>query len=190
MDESKFQKLLSDRGIAIVHFSHFAIMGHSVEFPCDLQHAIDFYQSETRSCCAIWPQHGMDLPGSVGVIFRPTFRQVLSVLPDDSGSANFGGSESSGGYLPSEETILASLDVRVGSYNEWRVKGAEPVGIFVANTSAVCAKKKTQLSIPGESFEAIGCTSIPISAVLAAFPTLPIQTMVPDGLQDVRRGGV
>ncbi|WP_347990133.1 hypothetical protein [Methylomonas sp. AM2-LC] len=177
MDESKFQKLLTERGVVIVHFSHFAVMGHYVEFPDDLEHAIAFYQSETRSCCAFWPRHNMNLPGSVGVIFRPRFEQVLSVRADDSGSSDFGGAENSGGHAPSEQTILESLNVTAGRYNEWRVRGAEPVGIFVANTNDIYAKRKTQLSHNGETFEEIGYTNIAISSVFEAFPEMPIFTM-------------
>ncbi|MHB1401709.1 MAG: hypothetical protein ACYCWB_04835 [Thiobacillus sp.] len=132
----------------------------------------------------------MALPGSVGVIFNPTFEQVLSVLPYDSGSSDFGGSENSGGHAPSEQTILASLNVPTGRYNEWRVRGAEPVGIFVANINEICVKKKTQLSLHGETFEDIGCTNITISSVLVAFPTLPVYTMGPDGLSDIRANRV
>lgn len=94
MDESKFQEFITGRCVVIIHFSHFAKMAHAFEFPADLQHAISSFQSETRSCCALWPKHGMDLPGSVGVIFKPTFDQVLSVLSDDSGSTDYGGAES------------------------------------------------------------------------------------------------
>ena len=75
MDESKFHTFLTERDVVIVHFSHFAVMGQYVEFPDDLKHAITFYQSETRSCCALWPGHKMELPGSVGVIFRPTLNK-------------------------------------------------------------------------------------------------------------------
>lgn len=190
MDESKFQGLLADKGIVIVHFSHFAVMGHSVEFPDDLEHAITFHQSETRSCCALWPTHNMELPGSVGIIFEPTFEQVLSVLADDSGSSDFEDSENSGGYAPSEETIIASLNVPPGRYNEWRVRGAKPVGIFIANTSDIYVKKKTQLSLNGETFEEIGCTSIAISSVFDAFQNMPIFTLEADGIVCIRANGV
>lgn len=177
MDESKFHKLLTELDVVIVHFSHFAVMGQHVEFPDDLKHAITFYQSETRSCCALWPGHNMELPGSVGVIFRPTFEQVLSVLADDSGSSDFGGAEKSGGHAPSEQTILESLNVPAGRYNEWRIKGAEPFGIFIANANNIYVKKKVQLSLNGETFDDIGSTNIEISSVIEAFPAMPIFTM-------------
>jgi len=190
VDESEFQKLLVNRGIVIVHFSHHAVMGHSVEFPDDLQHAIAQYQSETRSCCALSPGHCMETPGSVGIIFRPTFEQVVSVLSDDSGSSDFGGSENSGGHTPSEQTILASLDVPAGRYNEWRVRGARPIGIFVTDTGNICAKKKVRIPFDSGLINCIGCISIPLSSVIDSFPTLPIYTLWTSGLGRIPANGV
>lgn len=91
MDSATFKRLLNDRKIAVVHFSHHAVMGHSVAFPDDLTHAINNYLCETRSCCALVPGHKMELPGSVGVIFEPDLDHVISVLHDDSGSSDYGG---------------------------------------------------------------------------------------------------
>lgn len=182
MDELKFQKLLTDRGVVIVHFSHFYAMGHDVEFPDDLEHAITFYQSETRSCCALWPGHNMELPGDVGVIFKPTFEQVLSVLADDSGSSDFEGAENSGGHAPSEQTILESFNVLAGSYNEWRVRGAEPVGIFVANTNKILVKRKQQILHNGEALEVINRINIEILSVFGAFPKMSTFTMTAEKL--------
>jgi hypothetical protein len=188
MDETKFNKLLDDRGVVIVHFSHFAVMRHAVEFPIDLQHAIQNYQSETRSCCALWPGHKMELPGSVGVIFKPTFTQILSVLPDDSGSSDFEGSENSGGHAPSEETIADSLNVPFGRYNEWRIRGAEPIGIFVANPDNISAKKKSRISLDGELIEEIGSPNISLFDVTNAFPSLTIYTMGANRLSPLQPG--
>ena len=186
MNEASFSRFLIDQRIAIVHFSHFAVMNHAVEFPVDLHHAIDNYQAETRSCCAIWPRHQMPLPGSVGVIFEPSLAHVLSVLPIDAGSSDVSGSEYSGGSPPSEEAILESFNVPFFRYNEWRVRGAKPIGIFVDNPHNIQVKKKELFSVCGETTEQIVCKEIPFSAVVDAFPTLPIYTIGPDGLIDLR----
>ena len=190
MDDLNFQKLLSDRNIVIVHFSHFAVMGHSVEFPDDLLHAISHHKNETRSCCALWPEHNMELPGSVGVIFKPTIEQVVSVLAVDSGSSDFGCTESSAGEIPTSEALLASLQVPSGKYNEWRLRGAEPIGIFVADIHNICAKKKFQLRFNGESVDGIGCTDITLQSILEAFPGRSVYTLQPSGLCTVNRNGV
>jgi len=190
MEESKFQELMTKKSLAIVHFSHFAKMAHAVEFPCDLHHAINSFQSEARSCCAIWPGHRMNLPGSVGVIFEPKFEQVCSVLQDDSGSSDYGRKERSGGVNPSQKTILESLNVVDGRYNEWRVLGAKPIGIFVANTVDICVKKKVTLSCNGEAFEDFPCTSITLKEVFDKFPGMEIFTMGSGGLCPVTANGV
>lgn len=182
MEESKFQELLAVNKAVIVHFSHFAEMAHAVEFPCDLQHAISAFENETRSCCAISPGHSMDLPGAVGVIFAPTFEQVLSVLAHDSGSSDFGGTENSGGNFPTEKTIVDSFDAPYGGYNEWRIRGANPIGIFVANPSDITVKKKQELSFNGEHIVTFGCESISLSSVHSSFLDLQIFTMSPNGL--------
>lgn len=190
MEDLDFQKLLLERNIVIVHFSHFAVMGHSVEFPDDLLYAISHHKDETRSCCAIWPGHNMDLPGSVGVIFKPTIDQVVSVLADDSGSSDFGGTESSAGEFPTSETLLASLQVPAGRYNEWRIRSAEPIGIFVEDIHNICAKKKVQLHFNGESIDEIVCTNITLQSVLEAFPGRPVYTLHSSGLCTVNGNGV
>ena len=189
MDDPDFQKLLSDRNILVVHFSHFAVMGHSVEFPDDLLHAIFHHKDETRSCCALWPEHKMELPGSVGVIFKPTIKQIVSVLADDSGSSDFGGTESSAGEIPTSETLLASLQVPAGRYNEWRVRGAEPIGIFVADIHNIYVKKKVQLHFNGRSSNEICCTSITLQSIVEAFPGHPVYILQPSGLCKVNGNG-
>lgn len=181
VDEREFQKLLTEGRIVLVHFSHFAVMGHSVEFPEDLKHAIASYESEVRSCCALWPDHCMDLPGSVGIIFHPRFEHVVSVCCDDSGSSNVSGSEVSGGHLPSKEAILDSLNVPVGEYNEWRIFGASPVGVFVADPGNILAKKKIKLE-RCDTDELIAAVCLSLYDVAEAFPGMPIYTMSRDGL--------
>ena len=190
MNDPDFQKLLSDHNVVIVHFSHFAVMGHLVEFPDDLFHAISHHEQETRSCCALWPGHEMEVPGSVGLIFQPTIDQVVSVLADDSGSSDFGGTERSAGEVPTRETLLASLEVPSGRYNEWRVRGAKPTGIFVADVSNIYAKKKQQLHFNGTTINEIGCTSITLQSVLDAFPGCSVYTLRQDGLHKVCGNGV
>ena len=189
MNDLDFQKLLSDRNIVIVHFSHFAVMGQTVEFPDDLLHAISHHKDQTRSCCALWPEHNMELPGSVGVIFKPTIEQLVSVLADDSGSTDFGGKEISAGEIPTSETLLASSQVRAGCYNEWRVRGAEPIGIFVVDIHNICAKKKLQLHFNGELIDEICCTNIIFQSILEAFPGYPVYTFQSSGLCMVNGNG-
>ena len=135
MDDILFDKLINEKRLAIVHFSYNAKMNDrfTYVFPHDLVHAISAFEDETRSCCAVYPGYNMDLPGSVGVIFSPKHSHILSVSSADSGSSVYEGKEGSMGYEPDEDAILESLKVPIGMYNEWRIQGANPIGVFVAN---------------------------------------------------------
>ena len=97
-------------------------------------------------------------------------------------SSEFGGIESSAGKVPTFETLLESLQVPAGSYNEWRVRGAEPFGIFVADINNICAKKRVQLHFNGESIDEIGCINITLQSILEAFPDRPVYTLQQSGL--------
>lgn len=187
MNEARFKELLNQRAVAVVHFSHHAVMGHMVEFPYDLIHAIEHFAVETRSCCAIFPDHNLELPGSVGIVFEPLYFQVVSVCQSDSGSSDFGGEEGSMGIPPNEEAILESLNVPNGSYNEWRIRGATPKGIYISDIKKILAKKATILSFGDEESIEIGCTIISLAQVCEAFPKLPIFTMGMQGLEELPR---
>jgi hypothetical protein len=127
----------------------------------------------------------MDLPGSVGVIFRPKYAQVLSVCSADSGSSDYAGQEGSLGVSPEEEAILESLQVPSEMYNEWRILGAEPIGIFVANPQAIEVKQEVTLALGKERFTEIGCVPISLQEVKEAFPNLLVYTMGDDGLNQL-----
>lgn len=183
MDDASFELLLRGRQVTVVHFSCYGLMGHRVTFPADLIHALSTIKQETRSCCAIYPNHAMDLPGSVGVIFRPKYSQVLSVCSIDSGSSECQGKEGSMGSTPDEATILESLRVPRGMYNEWRILGAASVGIFVSNPEHILVKQELTLAVGLERFTEIGCAVISLKAVKDCFPGLPVYTMGDDGLE-------
>lgn len=186
LDEKRFKEIVGERNVAVVHFSHHGTMNHNVEFPVDLLHAIN-NSDETRSCCAVFPGHEMRLPGSVGLIFEPTLQQVLSVCSTDSGSTDFGGEEGSLGDSPTEEAILESLDVRAGDYNEWRIRGAKPIGIFVADPANIEVRKAICLSCGDEVISDFACKRIQLPDVFAAFPGQPVFTMGDRGIEELDR---
>lgn len=184
MEEDKLKEIIRDHKITVVHFSHDAVMAHRVVFPEDLKYAIDNYSSDTRSCCAIFPGHSMSLPGSVGVIFAiQNIEEILSVSCQDSGASDYSGSEDSMGVEPTENAITESLNQQVGSYNEWRIRGAKPIGIFVANPMNIMVKKEIKLNCAGEEFTEIGIDIVPLADIQAAFPDLPLYTMGVEGLE-------
>ncbi len=191
-DENHFQKFILKRRVAVVHFSHHEVMDHKVQFPDDLNHALMTWESEPRSCCALWPSHNMDLPGSVGVIYRPRLEHVLSVYNTDSGSSYHHGQEGSLGEDPSEDSLARSLDeVPTDEYNEWRLRGAPPMGIFVADTSHICVKQWVTPNVPEELVSTennpVLCrVPFRLDGVLAAFPNHCIYTLDKEGLVLVR----
>ena len=194
INENQFQEFISQHRVAVVHFSHHARMNHEVQFPADLHHALETWQSEPRSCCALWPGHAMDLPGSVGVIYRPSLSNVISVLSTDSASSYHHGQEGSLGDVPSEDSLARSLnEVQSHDYNEWRLLGVPPMGIFVADTSRIFAKKWVTPTVPEElaSVEiepVLACVRLELDDVVAEFSNYDIYTLGEQELVLVRSG--
>jgi|GEM_PF-1424737 hypothetical protein len=184
MTDECLNSALRQRGAVVVHFSHIANMGRNVVFPSDLQEAIKNKDAWSLSCSALWPGHAMQLCGSVGVIFKPTVESVLSVYDDDAGSSSGGdGSDRSSGWRLSKEALERSFCV-VGAYNEWRVRGAEVVGIFVHDIRDIWVKKMTDIAgVAGAPrVQAIGEVSVTLSDVFDAFGDMPVYTMDSSGL--------
>lgn len=189
MNDDTLRKKLEERRAAVVHFSHHAKMREGGVFPADLQAAIANKDDWPLSCSVLWPGHGMELCGSVGVMFTPSVVSVQSVSNTDSGSwANPDGRDQSGGEPLTAESFEKTFEV-VGAYNEWRIRGAIVAGIFVHNLHSILVKK--HVSVPGlpdgEILIDIGATTITLSEVFVAFPALPIFTMAADGLVEVPR---
>lgn len=189
MNDDELRKKLEERRAAVVHFSHHAKMREGGVFPTDLQAAIANKDDWPLSCSVLWPGHGMEPCGSVGVMFRPSVVSVQSVSNTDSGSwATPDGKDQSGGEPLTAESFERTFRV-VGTYNEWRIRGAEVAGIFVHDLRSILVKKRISVAgLPdGEILVEIGATSIPLLEVFDAFPALPIFTMAADGPVNVPR---
>jgi hypothetical protein len=189
MTDDELSVALSTRQAAVVHFSHFANMRAGGVFPNDLQSAISNKDKWPLSCSVLWPGHTMQPCGCVGVIFKPCVASVLSVSPTDSGSYSASdGIDYSGGQLLCGDTFASTFQV-VDAYNEWRVIGADVIGIFVSNVYFVQAKKAMKIGgLPdGELLEEIGPTRIELSEVFDAFIDLRVFTMTSSGLTRVHR---
>lgn len=173
----------------VVHFSHHANMRENGVFPDDLQNAIKNKDVWSLSCSVLWPGHKMQPCGSVGVMFRPTMDSVLSVYNSDSGSfLGPDGTDISGGLPLNADTFESTFQV-VGEYNEWRVKGAEVIGIFVHDINQIEAKGWDEIpGLPdGELLCEIAVKCIDLANVFDAFPPLPVFTMSSTGLVLVPR---
>jgi hypothetical protein len=189
MNDDELMKVLEERKAVVVHFSHHSNMRDGGVFPGDMHEAIANKDKWPLSCSVLWPGHQMKPCGSVGVIFKPNAASVLSVSNTDSGSStdNYGNNQSGGEPL-TEENFEKTFQV-VGGYNEWRVRGAEVVGIFVHDISCIVVKKHLQVpGLPdGECLHTIGGKCIPLSEVFDSFPNRPIYTMTPDGLKKLHQ---
>ena len=130
---------LDARQALIVHFSAHAVMRDGLEYPTDLQQVLAEKEQWPLSCSVLTPGHHMDVTGSVGVILKPrTTEDVLRVHHDDAGAYDVAGANQSRGVPLSDSAFDASIDDTVpGAYNEWRVRGAKPVGIFVLDPASV-----------------------------------------------------
>jgi hypothetical protein len=188
MTEDEFSLLVDKEAIAVVHFSHFADMGRKLTFPDDMRQAISNTNIWALSCCALTPGRRMQLPGEVGILLCPKLSHVLSVSSGDAGASTLpDGSELSGGQPPSREAVLTSLNPGLQSYNEWRVRGAEVVGIFVSRVDHVAVKKRLSFDGPLGPEQTIASECVPLGVVFDAFPSLPVYVMGASGLTRLTR---
>lgn len=174
---------LAARQALIVHFSAHAVMREGLDFPTDLQQVLAEKELWPLSCSVLTPGHNMDVTGSVGVILRPRrVSDVLRVHHDDAGAYDDAGTNQSLGAALSDASFDASIDGTVpGAYNEWRVRGAEPVGIFVLDPANILVRQKFSVDGPYGWEDTIAAGAISLDAVRAAFPSQPIWTMRPAG---------
>lgn len=105
-------------------------------------------------------------------------KHIVSVCNFDSGSSDLG----SLGDTPSENSLRESLNVAPYTYNEWVIKGAEPIGIFIANVGYVVIKKAQEIMSFGEKQLIFGNVSISVQDVKDEFSSLSVYTMGKDGL--------
>lgn len=168
---------MTQKRAIVVHFSHHANMRDDGIFPDDLINAIANRHIWPLSCSVVWPGHSMDVVGSVGVIFEPTLDSVLCVSNMDAGSYVLpDGTDQSGGVPLTADSLAATFEV-VGTYNEWRLRGAEVAGIFVLNSNNIMVKRPMEFDVNGTKFQTITAQKIELADVFAAFPSMKIYTM-------------
>ncbi len=189
MTDQELSDYLAAKKAAVVHLSHHSVMNPTrPNFPDDMHRAIAKRDEFNLSCVVVWPGHGMPLPGSVGVIFKPTCANVISAASSDSGSMTLSdGTDGTLGEPLTPETLEATFGVWFGNYNEWRVHDAEVVGIFVADPLNIEVKKEVVLDAGGEECKTVAAESIELSEVFAAFPHHSIFTMGHEGLVEIPR---
>jgi hypothetical protein len=187
MTDAELVDALEGKRAAVVHFSHHSNMRKGVTFPGDIINAIESKNDWSLCCHVVWPGHEMDLVGSVGLIFGVTSTsQVLRVRNADAGSCELpNGSVESLGVPLSKESFDDTFSP-AGAYNEWRVRGADPVGIFVAVPADIYVQKYIVRGEAEHRWEGIGKDPISLDEVASKFPDQDIYTMGPNGLQLLR----
>lgn len=141
LTDDALQARLQSRFALVVHFS--TVMGREQAFPDDLLAVIKGgWREWPLSCCVVWPDHPMRLPGHVGVVLSPRVQNVLSAYGDDAGSfvTPAGDNEALGSGGLSEAALEATFAPK-GEYNEWRVRGAPVVAIYVDNPKRIVARR-------------------------------------------------
>ena len=187
MTDAELVDALKRKRAAVVHFSHHSDMRRGVAFPGDLVNSIANKDDWSLCCHVVWPGHGMDLVGSVGLIFDVTSTsQVLRVRNDDAGSWELpNGSVDSLG-VPLSKNSFDDTFSPVGAYNEWRVRGANVVGIFVAVPENIYVRKYLVRGEGELRWEGIGKDPISFEEVASEFSDQDIYTIGPAGLKLLR----
>ena len=187
MNDDELARKLKERNAVVIHFSHHANMRGGGVFPVDMHEAIRNKDHWALSCSVLWPGHGMDPCGSIGVLFKPSVASVLSVSNKDSGSwTSPNGIDQSAGVPLTAESFEKTFHID-GAYNEWRIIRAEVAGIFVLDARSIMVKKCGPVhGLPnGEILHEIGCTPIQLTEVFDVFPNLPIFTLTHEELKEL-----
>jgi hypothetical protein len=174
---------LTARKAAIIHFSHYAVMRDWLFYPDDLQAAITHKDDWPLCCSVLWPNHNIKSCGDVGVIFWPNdVTNVLDVNNQDSGSDG----DVTGGAPLTLETFKNTFSVAEG-YNEWRMRGADVVGIFVREHRNIWVKRKQRMARNecGRFTRRAEHVCISLDEVRTPFPSYQVCTMTPEGLMEI-----
>lgn len=192
MTHEELMARLEVRQALIVHFSHHAAMRGELAFPTDLHQVLAEMEPWPFSCSVLTPDHRMDVVGSVGVVLEPrNADDVLRVYHGDAGAYEEAGDNYSLGDPLSAASFDASIDrVVPGTYNEWRVRGARPIGVFVVDPANIEVREKVTFEGRWGPEETIAAGPISLDAVRAAFPGQPMWTMTSGGPRQLLRAAV
>jgi len=183
MTLEELKEELRRRQALIVHFSHHAAMRDNLDFPADLLQVLGGVTDWALSCSVLTPGHSMIPVGSVGVVLEPqTAGDVLRVHHSDAGAYSDGTDDYSDGEPLSVEGLDRSLTrVRQDDYNEWRVRGARPVGIFVLNPFSICVRRRVTFDGPFGPEETLAAQPATLADIRTIFADWPVWTMTPSG---------
>jgi hypothetical protein len=188
MNNAELLAELQTRKALIVHCSRTGKGDEAIGglfYPDDLRNAITICAAGTELCCSvIWPDH-LETFGPVGIILKPrSTASITSICHQDSGS-RFDPKickRVSAGAPFSKEAVLGTFD-NATDYNEWNVKDADTVGIFVHPKQQWDVARLCKLSdhpnydpAMGDQ-KVIGAVRINEAHIVADFPSLPIYSI-------------
>lgn len=161
-------------------------MDNASLFPDDLKNAIKICElgQGDLSCSLIWPAH-IKTFGAVGIILEPSsIDSITSISPKDSGTSVCSNGMRKGDGVPFSAEAVMDTFANSTDYNEWTVKNAKTIGIFVNHHEPLeVARRVSAKDIPGydptmahlfDNPEIIGTVMISISEIQTDFPSLPI----------------
>lgn len=185
MTEDELLAELQKRKAFIVHCSRTGKGNEAVDglfYPEDLQTAKTMCAAGNElSCSIIWPHH-LETFGPVGIILKPrSTASVTSICNHDSGSSidPISGGRISMGAQFSKQAVLSTFD-NAADYNEWNVKDADTIGIFVHPTDQLDVACLCDLTdVPGYDpvmgkGKVVGSARITLARVAADFPGAPM----------------
>jgi hypothetical protein len=187
MTDSELTDLLIERKALIVHCSRPGKADTGVGgllFPGDLRNAAEICakQGKEVSCSVVWPTHVKTF-GAVGIVLKPrSTKSVASISPRDSGTSyDPETGKRQGGGVPFSAAAVHNTFANAVDYNEWTVKDADTVGIFINPCERLQVAKAIDVTkvsgyepamFPMEGL--VAAQDISIRDIMAAFPGMPI----------------
>lgn len=160
-------------------------------FPEDMRRAIEIGASPARElCCSVvWPQH-TEAFGAIGIILKPrSTASIASICSTDGGTSyDPATGKREGMGLPFSAQRVLETFANATSYNEWNVRYAETIGIFVHPTEPPEVAQRVRLSdLPGydpamQDEEVVSAVAINGAQIRAALPGLPIYSFSGTGI--------
>lgn len=190
MTDAEFLKELVERKALIVHCSRPGKGDEGIDalmFPQDLQKAIDLCANGSAElCCSvIWPEH-TETFGAVGIILKPrSTGSIASICTTDGGTSidRATGKRVGWGKPFSREMVIETFTMAT-SYNEWNVRDADVIGIFVHPTQKWEVPQivpldqvpgfHPEMSVLAADIPIVGSVVIDQSVIAHAFPALRI----------------
>ncbi|KXV60225.1 hypothetical protein AD947_02615 [Acetobacter tropicalis] len=154
-------------------------------YPNDMITAKGIFEtgSERLCCSIIWPKHS-DTWGDIGLVVKPhNVGSILDVCSHDAGSPSDATLGQGYGKPFTKDAVMETFEKSSGEHNEWGIKGAEVIGIFVKYSDQLpIVATQTKLSdrtdydptIPDQIINDFRCVAI--GEITSSFPGLPILT--------------